>query len=109
MNMSRIRSSMTNIKKSVGRHAASLGKRHGQIKDGLNELDRHVETGRKVYNNITPTIKELTGDTVTDKVNKSLSNYDAIRKRVVTTHNDAVRHTSNVIGCLKKEGVSSGI
>ena len=49
MNMSKLRNSMTNIKKTVGRHAATLGKRYGQIKKGLNTLDGHVKTAKQVY------------------------------------------------------------
>ena len=109
--MSKLMNSSTNIEKTVGRHAATLGKRYGQIKEGLNTLDGHVNTAKQVYNDpaVQSTIKDLTGDKVTSRVNKSLSNYDQIRNRVVSTHNEAGRHTNNVVGGLCRSGVSIGI
>ena len=111
MNMGRFKSSMSNIKRTVGRHAATLGKRYGQVKDGLNTLDKHMNTAKSVYNDpqVQSSIKELTGDKLTSKINKGLSNYDQVRNRVVSTHNDVERHTNNVVGGLKKNGINIGI
>ena len=69
MNMGRFKNSMSNIKRTVGRHAATLGKRYGQVKDGLNTLDKHMNTAKSVYNDpqVKSTMKELTGDKLTSK------------------------------------------
>ena len=109
--MRKLKNSMTNLQKTAGRHAATLGKRYGQIQEGLNTLDGHVNTSKQVYNDpaVQSTIKDLTGDKVTSRVNKSLSNYDQTRNRVVSTHNEAERHTNNVVGGLRRSGVSFGI
>ena len=111
MNMGRFKNSMSNIKRTVGRHAATLGKRYVQVKDGVNTLDKHMHTAKSVYNDpqIQSSIKELTGEKLSSNINKGLSNYDQVRNRVVSTHNDVERHTNNVVGGLKKNGVSIGI
>ena len=76
MNMGRLKNSMSNIKRTVGRHAATLGKRYGQVKEGLNSLDKHMNTAKSVYNDpqIQSTMIELTGDKLTSKNNKGLTN-----------------------------------
>ena len=111
MNMGRFKRSMSNIRRTVGRHAATLGLRFGQVKDGLHTLDKHMHTAKSVYNGpqVQSTIKELTGDKLTSKINEGLSNYDQVRNRVVSTHTDRERHTNNVVGGLKKNGINIGI
>jgi len=111
MNMGRLKNSMSNIKRTVGRHAATLGKRYGQVKEGLNSLDRHMNTAKSVYNDpqMQSTMKELTGDKLTSKINKGLTNYDQVRNRVVSTHNEAEKHTNNVVGVLRRNGLNIGI
>ena len=100
MNMGRFKSSMSKIKRTVGRHAATLGKRYVQVKDGLNTLDKHMNTAKSVYNDpqVQSSIKELTGYKLTSNIIKGLSNYDQVRNRVVSTHNEAEQHTHNVVG-----------
>ena len=70
------------------------------MKDGLHTLDKHMNTAKSVYNDpqVQSTIKELTGDKLSSKINKGLSNYDQVRNRVVSTHNEAEKHTHNVVG-----------
>ena len=109
--MGRFNGSMSNIKRTVGRHAATSGKTYGQVKDGLNTLDKHMNTAKSVYNDpqVQSSIKELTGDKLTSNINKGLSNYDQVRNRVVSTHNDVERHTNIVVGGLTKNGIHIGI
>jgi len=97
------------MKRNGVRAVHTLGKHYIQLKDALNTLDRHMNTAKKVYNDLQPNIQSVAGEDVVNHINKGISSYDKIRNKVVDTHGQAEQHANAIVGSMRRNGVNIGI
>ena len=108
----KLNSSLKSLKMRGRNVINTLGKRYTQAREVANTVDRHMNTAKRIYKDLEPTINEVGGSRgkyANENIKKGFNTYDQVRDRVVDTNRQAEKHVGAVVGALKKEGINIGI